>query len=732
MADSRTLEIVLKARDDASQVIKSVGSEASTAGEKLASSFKAGGLAAGILLGGMTLATKAAVDQAAAYEQNRVGFETMLGSADKARLMLTNLSAFAARTPFNLPQVVEGAKQLLAYGFSADQIIPTFKTLGDIAAGVGMDKLPFLVMALGQVQAKGHLAGQELLQFTNAGVGLAGQLQKDLGVTRDQFDKLMASGSISSAQVVTSLSEMTGQGGLFFNMMDKQSHSFSGVMSNIQDDFGRFVRQLVGINANGDIRQGSLFYYLKIGAEQLLKQLDVWGPKVSAFMDTLMKNKDAILVFFGILGGIILLAVGAFLVAYASAIAMVAAFALVGAGIALLIGHWGDITGFVQDKWNVVVGIATAGLHGLQRVLTDVSGAFGMYFDLLTGGDPVLRGHGQDLVWLAQKLSAIRDAVETAIDWFRTLPGVISTAVNNVVAAISRLPGEAWSVITNYFMVTLPMSIGFSIGLLMVLVPRLVMIFVDGLRQLPARSGEIWSQVNTITTAWLDQLTQTVQRFIIQLFTNTVAWFARLPGEISTWLIATLNAVGHWLSMLPGVFATWLSASYTTVTGWLSSTGSAAQGQVSSWGGRLSGAIANLPGAIAGVFASAKNAVLGEVNALWSGLVYVWDKIKAVFDQISGAFTRGISLGTSVGKTLHIPGFATGTLSAPGGLAYVHQNELISLPQGSRVYNSRETQQLMGSSNGPMIGTVNVYNNADIDTLAQRLGFAYKTGVRLT
>ena len=168
--DERNLTIVIRAQNQASAVLKQVGDDT----ENLTNFFeknmdKAALMATGVV-GSLGLMGKAMVDQAATMEQNRIAFETFLGSGKKAGDLLKQLSDFAAKTPFDLPQVVEGSKRLLAFGVSGEQIIPTFKTLGDIASGVGRDKLPDLIHAFGQVAAGTKLSGRELNEFTMAGV----------------------------------------------------------------------------------------------------------------------------------------------------------------------------------------------------------------------------------------------------------------------------------------------------------------------------------------------------------------------------------------------------------------------------------------------------------------------------------------------------------------------------------------------------------------------------------
>jgi tape measure domain-containing protein len=212
----------------------------------------------------------------------------MLGSADKAKSLLMQISSFAAATPFELPQVVEGGKNLLAFGVSMDQIIPTFTMLGNIAAGVGTDKLPGLINVFGQVKAAGRLMSQDLLQFTSAGVPVIDLLAQHYGITSDKVKDLVATGKVGFDDLNASLSLLGGPSGKWGDLMEKQSKSLNGTLSNVQDNLGRILRQAVGIGPDGDIRQGSLFDFVTKGATGLMNGLSKLQPfidKIANFFE---------------------------------------------------------------------------------------------------------------------------------------------------------------------------------------------------------------------------------------------------------------------------------------------------------------------------------------------------------------------------------------------------------------------------------------------------------------
>lgn len=280
MASQANIRAVITADDRASKVLNNFGGQVESISKRAGQSITRWGKRATLAFGA---AATFAIKSAAEFEQNRIAFDTMLGSAEAGSKMLKKLSDFAQATPFTLPDVVQGAKQLLAYNIEAEKVIPTFKALGNIAAGVGKDKLPQLVLAFGQVRAAGKLTGMELRQFTEAGVPLLDLLAKQSGKTAAEIKESMENGAaISFAEVEKAIFSASQKGGKFFNLLDKQSKTFGGTVSNLQDAIGRFARQVVGISDTGDIREGSIFARLKKGAFNLLEWLNANSDKITA------------------------------------------------------------------------------------------------------------------------------------------------------------------------------------------------------------------------------------------------------------------------------------------------------------------------------------------------------------------------------------------------------------------------------------------------------------------
>lgn len=196
---------------------------------------------AGVALGAIGAASiKAAGD----FEQTQIAFTTMLGSAEEAEIMLKNLADFAKRTPFTLTGIEEQSKKLLAYGISAENLMGDIKALGDISAGVGTEKLPQLTLAFGQVAAAGKLRGQEIRQFTEAGVPILEELGKVMGKTAGEIQEMTSRGEIGFEDVRKAMMSLSGEGGRFEDLMTKQSETVQGKFSNLQDTLQLMAREI--------------------------------------------------------------------------------------------------------------------------------------------------------------------------------------------------------------------------------------------------------------------------------------------------------------------------------------------------------------------------------------------------------------------------------------------------------------------------------------------------------
>ena len=183
-------------------------------------------------------AKSAFIDYNAELEQTRTSFSSMLGSATKANILLADLQKFAAETPFEMPGIRTAAQQLLAFGYETQEVIPMLTALGNAASGLGKGQEGFnqLAFVFGQIRTTGKLMGQDVMQLAQAGVPVKEILAKNLGLTKDQLAEIGAQGidaNIAIRALVDGLNER------FPQMMEKQSQTFLGILSNIKDNIGQ-------------------------------------------------------------------------------------------------------------------------------------------------------------------------------------------------------------------------------------------------------------------------------------------------------------------------------------------------------------------------------------------------------------------------------------------------------------------------------------------------------------
>lgn len=180
-----------------------------------------------------------AVRSAAQMEQTEKAFTTLLKSADLAKDFLAELERFAAATPFELPGLLNASKRLLAFGFSAQQVIPVLTAIGDSAAALGMGEegISRLTTAIGQIQAKAKVSAEEMNQINETGIPAWQLLADTIGTTVPQAMDMASKGMIDGAAGVQAI--LTGMNKQFGGMMAEQSQTLNGMMSNIQDSIGQ-------------------------------------------------------------------------------------------------------------------------------------------------------------------------------------------------------------------------------------------------------------------------------------------------------------------------------------------------------------------------------------------------------------------------------------------------------------------------------------------------------------
>jgi tape measure domain-containing protein len=790
MAVSTNVQVILGATDNASSVIQGVGSTARKTGESAEESFRKGGIAAAGFLAAVSGLGVAMMNVAGNFEQNRISFEVMLGSAEKGRKALADLSNFAVKTPFELPQLLQASKSLLAYGIEAENLIPTLRNLGDIASGVGMDKLPNLILAFGQVKAATRLTGMELRQFTEAGVpmlqllvdqankaggswqmvgGGAKKAKVDVGemndklaianqrlkeatesgkskestlmslrntvqnytqklgeasgagekasrvwvkntVTVAEMKDMISDGAVSFDMVQKALQSATGEGGKFFEMMERQSKTFGGVMSNIKDQVTRTLAEIAGIDIQngGLIREGSMFAVMKELAENLLDGLNKVTPKLVAFSNWAVQNKIILGLLAGIIGGALVVAMGAFISTFGAGILVLAKFmavgALVGAGIVFLKDHIELAAGVLAALgvvlymtvvpafvlWAQTAWAAAAGVIAATWPIVAMAVAVGA----LVVGIAFLITHFKDIVKWVQTLIPIitefaSNIANTVITAFTNLGTTIVTFVTSIPTLLSEAFTALMAMFYNLFVVQIPYAVGFAVGAMF--------------KFFTVTIPEAWNSLVAFFTVSLPMFTGMFIMWIIKMVTDSY------------------KAIVHFATVtVPKAFTDMWNALVALVTNIKNDVVALFVGTVHA----STDAVNTLPGNIAAAFEKAKSIAVNKAQEIYSGVKGWFDKIIGFFNDIIGkasdalskskeAFSVGFKAGAGKQTGGIVPGpigspqmvlahggeeiKSVGTGSTGGGGGGVQFNVTIGLYAGTETEKRNVAKQLYGA-----------------------------------
>lgn len=433
------------------QIRSAFGSEMIEASKSAATGLLA--LNAAIAAGGI-----AAVKLAGEYQQVEAALTNMLGSADKAKSLLSDLQSFAASTPFELKGVTKATQKLLAFGFTAEQIIPTLTAIGDAATGVGggQEAIDHITLAIGQMAAKNQVMSQEMMQLTEQGIPawkmLADYLKTDVAGAMNMVEKRQ----VDAATGITAL--IQGMNSQYGGMMEQQSGTIQGSFSNMMDGLEQMAIQ-TGLSIADALDLTDVFASMGDAMSSFAKEIQTNG--IRAALDNLIPP-GLQLVILSLAGAIIgalvpgLIALGA-----AAAAALlpllpyIAAGAVIGAALYIVVdaveslsetldGADISISGFIDwiestfdplafcgnaiDSLSEIMGLdmedmlsnARTWAEGLiQEIDNTISGFMDMAYDALPE-------------WAKESLSVIGNMVNTAIDWLSELAAYAQNVLDKI------------------------------------------------------------------------------------------------------------------------------------------------------------------------------------------------------------------------------------------------------------------------------------------------------------
>lgn len=236
-------ELVWKVTGDTSGIDKSL-KQTDQKAQGLGSSFKSEMLSMAKAITVAAIAKKifdigkASLKAAADMETQTVAFTTMLGSADKAQALIKQVSQFAASTPFQLTELIDASKKLVAFGVNSENVTSTLRKLGDVSAGLSIP-IGELSEIYGKAMVQGNIFAEDLNQLAGRGIPIFSELAKVMGVNASEIKKLGSEGKITFNELEQVFTNLTAEGGQFGGLMEAQSATLAGKWSNFNDKLDR-------------------------------------------------------------------------------------------------------------------------------------------------------------------------------------------------------------------------------------------------------------------------------------------------------------------------------------------------------------------------------------------------------------------------------------------------------------------------------------------------------------
>lgn len=222
------------------------------------------------------------------FQQLEIAFSTMLKSKEKADKLMSELVDIAAKTPFDLQGVASSAKQMIAYGSSAENVGDELVMLGNIAAGVG-SQLSEIAYLYGTLRTQGRAYAVDIRQFAGRGIPIYEELAKVLGVTKDEVSGLVKEGKVGFKEVEQAFKNMTSESGIYYNLMQEQSKSLTGQLSNLGDAWDTMLNE-IGKDTQGIASAGIS------GLKGLIENYETVGKILIGLIATYGTYKTALIV----------------------------------------------------------------------------------------------------------------------------------------------------------------------------------------------------------------------------------------------------------------------------------------------------------------------------------------------------------------------------------------------------------------------------------------------------
>jgi tape measure domain-containing protein len=650
---------VVRAAQQASSALNGVETAAKQSGGTLSNAFgsvlSGAGMAAGMAaLNGLASGLKAAADATIGFnsnlEQSTIAFTSMLGSAEAAQGFLDEMKQFAATTPFEFPDLLQAAKQMMAFGFEARDVKPLLTSVGSAAAamGTGRSGVDSITKALGQMKAATVVQAGELNQLTEQGVPAFQILADAMGISTGEVKKLASEGKIASDVFITAFQAWADS--KYGDMMAKQALTFQGALSTIKDSLTFAVanafKPFFDLLSAGAVEfskfvQSDTFTTWAEGVAEAMRGAlaalvpfaQTVGPILQAGLAWISQHGDAIL---GALAGIgvalgalaahaglalVIGGIGAALAALLSPIGLlIAACALLGAAWAT---NFGNIQGIVALFASIVQ----------QAIGGDVAGALAVLKTLIsdTTGQivPLVRG------WATAFIEWVTAAVGPMLAALGSLIGsVLGWVVEQIGPMVAALLGWATAFV-EWIAPMIPKALGALGGLIVRIVdwiaaegPGILASLVEWAKQfvawvapaIPPLLRALADLLIALGTWIIQTALPAIAAQLLQWATAFAAWVAPAAVQLLAAAAAMLASFVAWIvgaavQAIVSALVAWLKP----FTDWVANVGS----MITAWGTTASGLITTAMG----LMKDAITAAMGLWATAWQ---LGWDALAAI------------------------------------------------------------------------------------------------------
>lgn len=432
-----------------------IESSANKSSKNMSDSFSsAAKMATTAVLAAGALMVKSFVESGSKIQSLRASFESLTGNVEDTNAVMTTLYGLGLKTAFRNEDIQSAGRSFLATGVAVKDLGSLLSQTADIAGATGAD-LGQLTRPLTQAISKGKLDTQDFYQIMDAGAGALRKPLSDLAGSKG-FGNLadaLAKSAITSDDLLKVMQDVTKEGGFAFGGAIKQSETFAGRMSNLQESITNVGLGMLGVDAiTGEIDPSGPFAIMSDAVSSLTGFLSENGEMIKQIATIIGIFLTPAIIMLGVQG---LIAGGKLLAGMLMALGPIGLIiAAVAAAAYLIISNWEAIKKVAGGVWewikNAVVGVFNWIKNNWPLLLAIISGPLGLaVYAIIKNFDTIKGAVGKVWEWIKGVFGTIGSVAATiiktpvnAILGFaeNTVNGFINL-LNGVVGIINKIPG---------------------------------------------------------------------------------------------------------------------------------------------------------------------------------------------------------------------------------------------------------------------------------------------------